>query len=128
MDEMKRIVATSGAPKAVGPYSQAVVAGGFVFCCGQGPLDPATNKVTGEDTPAQTEQVLKNLAAVLEASGSSLAQVVKTTVYLKDLSDFKKMNEVYARFFPTEPPARATIEAARLPLDTLVEIDAIALL
>lgn len=99
-----------------------------MFCCGQGPLDPATNKVTGEDTPAQTEQVLRNLAAVLEASGSSLAQVVKTTVYLKDLSDFKKMNEVYARFFPTEPPARATIEAARLPLDTLVEIDAIALL
>lgn len=128
MDEMKKIVATSGAPKAVGPYSQAVVAGGFVFCCGQGPLDPATNKVAGEDTPAQTEQVLKNLAAVLEASGSSLAQVVKTTVYLKDLSDFKKMNEVYSRFFPTEPPARATIEAARLPLDTLVEIDAIAVL
>ena len=128
MAKMKRIVATSGAPKAVGPYSQAVVAGGFVFCCGQGPLDPATNKVTGDDTPAQTEQVLKNLAAVLEASGSSLAQVVKTTVYLKDLSDFKKMNEVYSRFFPTEPPARATIEAARLPLDTLVEIDAIAVL
>jgi 2-iminobutanoate/2-iminopropanoate deaminase len=128
MDEMKRIVATSGAPKAVGPYSQAVVAGGFVFCCGQGPLDPATNQVTGDDTPAQTEQVLKNLAAVLEASGSSLAQVVKTTVYLKDLSDFKKMNEVYSRFFPTEPPARATIEAAKLPLDTLVEIDAIAVL
>ncbi len=128
MDEMKRIVATSGAPKTVGPYSQAVVAGGFVFCCGQGPLDPVTNKVAGEDTPAQTEQVLKNLAAVLEASGSSLARVVKTTVYLKDLSDFKKMNEVYSRFFPTEPPARATIEAARLPLDTLVEIDAIAVL
>ena len=128
MEDMKRIVATSGAPKAVGPYSQAVVAGGFVFCCGQGPLDPATNQVVGGDTPAQTEQVLKNLAAVLEASGSSLAQVVKTTVYLKDLSDFKKMNEVYSRFFPVEPPARATIEAARLPLDTLVEIDAIAVL
>jgi 2-iminobutanoate/2-iminopropanoate deaminase len=125
---MKTIVTTSGAPKAVGPYSQAVVAGGLVFCCGQGPLDPVTNKVTGEDTSAQTERILKNLAAVLEASGSSLAQVVKTTVYLKDLSDFKKMNEVYSTFFSTEPPARTTIEAARLPLDILVEIDAIAVL
>lgn len=122
-----QIIHTTGAPKAIGPYSQAVVAGGFVFCCGQGPVDPATGQVTGADIAAQTERVLKNLEAVLEAAGSSLSRVVKTTVYLKDLNDFKRMNEVYARFFPKDPPARATIEAARLPLDTLVEIDAIAL-
>ncbi|MGQ9632981.1 MAG: RidA family protein [Bryobacteraceae bacterium] len=121
-----QIIHTTGAPKAIGPYSQAVVAGGFVFCCGQGPVDPATGQVTGADIAAQTERVLKNLEAVLEAAGSSLSRVVKTTVYLKDLNDFKRMNEVYARFFPKDPPARATIEAARLPLDTLVEIDAIA--
>jgi len=123
-----QIIHTTGAPKAIGPYSQAVVAGGFVFCCGQGPVDPATGQVTGADIAAQTERVLKNLEAVLEAAGSSLSRVVKTTVYLKDLNDFRKMNEVYARFFPQNPPARATIEAARLPLDTLVEIDAIAVL
>jgi len=123
-----QIIHTAGAPKAIGPYSQAVVAGGFVFCCGQGPVDPATGQVTGADIAAQTERVLKNLEAVLEAAGSSLSRVVKTTVYLKDLNDFRKMNEVYARFFPQKPPARATIEAARLPLDTLVEIDAIAVL
>jgi 2-iminobutanoate/2-iminopropanoate deaminase len=123
---MKRIVTTSGAPKPVGPYSQAVSAGGLVFLSGQGPLDPATNRLVDGDTAAQTERVLENLKAVLEASGSSLARVVKTTVFLKDLNDFKKMNEVYARYFPAEPPARATVEAARLPLDTLVEIDAIA--
>lgn len=122
-----QIIHTTGAPKAIGPYSQAVVAGGFVFCCGQGPIDPATGQVTGTEIAAQTERVLKNLEAVLEAAGSSLSRVVKTTVYLKDLNDFKRMNEVYARFFPKDPPARATIEAARLPLDTLVEIDAIAL-
>jgi len=123
-----QIIHTAGAPKAIGPYSQAVVAGGFVFCCGQGPVDPATGQVTGADIAAQTERVLKNLEAVLEAAGSSLSRVVKTTVYLKDLNDFRKMNEIYARFFPQKPPARATIEAARLPLDTLVEIDAIAVL
>jgi 2-iminobutanoate/2-iminopropanoate deaminase len=123
---MKRIIATPRAPKAIGPYSQAVIAGKLVFLSGQGPLDPATNQLVKGDTADQTERVLENLKAVLEASGSSLAQVVKTTVYLKDLNDFKKMNEVYARYFPADPPARATIEAARLPLDTLVEIDAIA--
>ncbi|MCL6545343.1 MAG: RidA family protein [Bryobacteraceae bacterium] len=123
-----QIIHTTNAPKAIGPYSQAVVAGGFVFCCGQGPVDPATGQVTGADIAAQTERVLKNLEAVLEAAGSSLSRVVKTTVYLKDLNDFRKMNEVYARFFPKDPPARATLEAARLPLDTLVEIDAIAVL
>lgn len=123
-----KIVQTPGAPKAIGPYSQAVIAGGFVFCCGQGPIDPATGQIAGGDVAAQTEQVLRNLEAVLKAAGSSLSRVVKTTVYLKDLNEFKRMNEVYARFFPENPPARATIEAARLPLDTLVEIDAIAVL
>ncbi len=123
---MNRTITTSGAPKPVGPYSQAVIAGGFVFLSGQGPLDPATNRLVEGDITAQTERVLENLKAVLEASGSSLGQVVKTTVFLKDLNDFRKMNEVYARYFPQNPPARATIEAARLPLDTLVEIEAIA--
>ena len=123
---MNRTITTSGAPKPVGPYSQAVIAGGFVFLSGQGPLDPATNRLVEGDIAAQTERVLENLKAVLEAGGSSLGQVLKTTVFLKDLNDFRKMNEVYARYFPQNPPARATIEAARLPLDTLVEIDAIA--
>jgi 2-iminobutanoate/2-iminopropanoate deaminase len=123
---MNRTITTSGAPKPVGPYSQAVIAGGFVFLSGQGPLDPATNRLVDGDIAAQTARVLENLKAVLEASGSSLGQVLKTTVFLKDLNDFRKMNEVYARYFPENPPARATIEAARLPLDTLVEIDAIA--
>lgn len=123
-----KIVQTPDAPKAIGPYSQAVIAGGFVFCCGQGPIDPATGQIAGADVAEQTEQVLRNLEAVLKAAGSSLSRVVKTTVYLKDLNEFKRMNEVYARFFPANPPARATIEAARLPLDTLVEIEAIAVL
>ena len=123
---MKKIVSTSEAPKAIGPYSQAVVAGGFVFCSGQGPIDPATGQLVQGDISIQTERTLKNLRAVLEAAGSSLAQVVKTTVFLRDMNDFKTMNEVYARYFTADPPARATIQAARLPLDILVEIEAIA--
>ena len=119
---MNKTVTTSGAPKPVGPYSQAVIAGGLIFLSGQGPLDPATNRLVEGDIAAQTERVLENLKAVLEAGGSSLGQVLKTTVFLKDLNDFRKMNEVYARYFPQNPPARATIEAARLPLDTLVDI------
>jgi len=122
----RRVVSTERAPKAIGPYSQAVVHGGLAFLSGQGPLDPATGRIVGDDTAQQTEQVLQNLSAVLEASGSSLAQVLKVTVLLKDLNDFQKMNQVYSRHFPVEPPARATIQAARLPLDTLVEIEAIA--
>jgi 2-iminobutanoate/2-iminopropanoate deaminase len=122
----RRVVSTQGAPKAIGPYSQAIIHGGLVFLSGQGPLDPATGRIAGDDTAQQTERVLENLRAVLEASGSSLAQVLKVTVFLKDLNDFQKMNQVYSRFFPSEPPARATIQAARLPLDTLVEIEAIA--
>lgn len=123
---MNRTVTTSGAPKPIGPYSQAVLAGGFVFLSGQGALDPATNRLIEGDIAEQTERVFQNLKAVLEASGSSLGQVVKTTVFLKDLNDFPKMNEVYARYFPENPPARTTVQAARLPLDILVEIDAIA--
>jgi len=123
---MKRIITTSGAPKAIGPYSQAVISGGFVFLSGQAALDPATNQLVEGDIAVQTERVLQNVTAILEASGSSLAQVLKTTVYIKNMNDFRGMNEVYARYFPENPPARATVEAARLPLDSLVEIDAIA--
>ena len=100
--------------------------GGLVFLSGQGPLDPATNRLVEGDVAVQTERVLENLKAVIEASGSSLERVVKTSVFLKDLNDFRIMNEVYARYFPKDPPARTTVEAARLPMDILVEIDAIA--
>ena len=123
---MKKIVSTDLAPKALGAYSQAVVSNGFAFLSGQIPLDPATGLITGEDTAAQTARVMQNLKAVLEACGSSLGRVVKTTVYLKDMGDFARMNEVYAQFFPDNPPARATVEAARLPRDVRVEIDCIA--
>ena len=123
---MKKIVSTDLAPQAIGPYSQAVVSNGFAFLSGQIPLDPATGLVTGEDVAAQTARVMENLKAVLEACGSSLGRVVKTTVYLKDMGEFARMNEVYAKFFPDNPPARATVEAARLPRDVRVEIDCIA--
>jgi 2-iminobutanoate/2-iminopropanoate deaminase len=123
---MKRIISTDRAPKAIGPYSQAVISGGLAFLCGQGPIDPATGRVVEGDITAQTERVLQNLSAVLAACGSSLAQVLKVTVFLADLNDFQKMNQVYSRYFPVDPPARTTVEAARLPLDILVEIDAIA--
>src|SRR5579863_1647031 len=123
---MKKIVSTDRAPKALGAYSQAVVSNGFAFLSGQIPLDPASGLITGEDTAAQTARVMQNLKAVLEACGSSLGSVVKTTVYLKDMGDFANMNDVYAQFFPDNPPARATVEAARLPRDVRVEIDCIA--
>ena len=123
---MKRIVATPNAPKAIGPYSQAVVWNGLVFLSGQIPLDPATGQLVEGDVAAQTERALENLKAVLEACGSSLDNALKTTVYLKDLADFQRMNEVYARYFPGNPPARSTVEAARLPRDVRVEIDLIA--
>jgi 2-iminobutanoate/2-iminopropanoate deaminase len=125
---MKReIVATDKAPKAIGPYSQAVRAGGLVFLSGQIPLDPATGQLVPGDVQVQTERVIENLKAVLEAAGSSLDRVVKTTVFLKDMNDFAAMNEVYARYFGKTVPARATVQAARLPKDVSVEIDAIAL-
>lgn len=120
------IVSTENAPKAIGPYSQAVVSQGFVFLSGQIPLDPATNRIVEGDIGVQTARVLDNIGAVLEAAGSSLRRVVKTTVFLKDMGEFPKMNEVYARYFPENAPARATVEVARLPRDVRVEIEAIA--
>jgi 2-iminobutanoate/2-iminopropanoate deaminase len=124
---MKKIISTDRAPAAIGPYSQAVVANGFAFLSGQIALDPATNKLIEGDAAAQTVRVMENLKGVLEACGSSLAQVVKTTVFLKEMGDFGVMNEVYGRYFPENPPARATIEAARLPRDVRVEIECVAM-
>jgi len=124
---MKKIISTPNAPAAIGPYSQAVVSNGFAFLSGQIPLDPATGQlIEARDIAAQTQRVLENLQAVIEACGSSLDRVVKTTVYLKDMGEFALMNEVYARYFPEDAPARATVEAARLPRDVRVEIDCIA--
>jgi len=123
---MKKIISTERAPKAIGPYSQAVISNGWAFLSGQIPLDPATNQIVEGGIGVQTERVIENLKSVLEAAGSSLERVVKTTVYLKDMGDFAPMNEVYARYFPANPPARATVEAARLPRDVRIEIDCIA--
>lgn len=124
---MKDRVQTDNAPKAIGPYSQAIKANGFVFASGQIPLDPATMQIVEGGIREQTERVMNNLEAVLQAAGSSLEGVVKTTVFLKDLSDFAEMNEVYGSFFRQTPPARSTVEVARLPRDVRVEIDVIAL-
>ncbi len=123
---MRKTVQTEKAPAAIGPYSQAVLTGGFLFCSGQISIDPATGKMVEGGIEIQTERVLRNLAAVLEEGGVSLQSVVKTTVYLADLSDFTAMNGVYGTFFTENPPARATIEAAKLPAGALVEIDAVA--
>ncbi len=125
---MKEIISTENAPSAIGPYSQAVKTGNMVFVSGQIPIDPATGSFVSDEVAAQTEQVLKNLSAVLEAAGSSLNNVVKTTVFLADMNDFAVMNEVYARFFSENKPARATVQAARLPRDARVEIEAIGLI
>ena len=124
---MKKVISTDHAPKAIGPYSQAIVANGFAFLSGQIPLDPATNTMIEGDITAQTERVLQNVKGLLEACGSSLGQVVKTTVFIKDMGEFAKMNEVYSKFFSENAPARSTVEAARLPRDVRVEIDCIAL-
>ncbi len=124
---MREVIATPNAPQAIGPYSQAIRANGFVFVSGQIPLDPATGQVVEGGAGQQTAQALDNLEAVLKAAGSALDKVVRTTVYLKDMGEFAAMNEVYARFFPANAPARATVEVARLPKDVRVEIDAIAL-
>jgi 2-iminobutanoate/2-iminopropanoate deaminase len=121
-------VATDRGPKAIGPYSQAVRANGFVFLSGQIPLDPKTQQVVEGDVAAQTERVLQNLKGVVEAAGSSLQHVVKTTVFLADMNDFAAMNEVYGRYFTAHPPARSTVQVSRLPRDVRVEIDLIALL
>ena len=120
-------VATSNAPRAIGPYSQAVITGNLVFCAGQIPLDPETMEIVGDTITEQTNRVFVNLAGVLEAAGSGLQHVVKTTVYLKDMSEFAAMNEEYARHFGDHRPARAAVEVARLPKDVRIEIDAIAL-
>ncbi|MGA9206687.1 MAG: RidA family protein, partial [Terriglobales bacterium] len=118
---------TKDAPQAIGPYSQAIKAAGLVFCSGQIALDPVSGTIVAGDVAEQTERALRNLAAVLAAAGSGLDRVVKTTVFLKSMGDFTAMNEVYASYFKTAPPARSTVEAARLPKDALVEIDVIAL-
>ena len=125
---MIETVATDRGPKAIGPYSQAVRANGFVFLSGQIPLDPKTQQVVEGDVAAQTERVLQNLKGVVEAAGSSLQHVVKTTVFLADMNDFAAMNEVYGRYFTAHPPARSTVQVSRLPRDVRVEIDLIALL
>jgi 2-iminobutanoate/2-iminopropanoate deaminase len=122
----KEIVSTDSAPSAIGPYSQAVKANGFVFLSGQIPLSPTTGELVDGDIGDQTGQVLDNLKAVLDAAGSSLDRVVKTTVYLSSMEDFAQMNEIYAEYLGEDKPARATVEVARLPKDVLVEIDMIA--
>jgi 2-iminobutanoate/2-iminopropanoate deaminase len=124
---VKQTVKTEGAPQAIGPYSQAVIANGFVFASGQIPIDPATGQFVEGGIAEQTEQVLRNVSNLLEAAGTSLARVVKTTVFLADMNDFAAMNETYARFFGEEPPARSTVQAARLPRDARVEIEVVAL-
>lgn len=118
---------TDDAPKAIGPYSQAIRAGGFIFCAGQTPLDPATMQLIEGDIEAQTRRVLQNLAAVLAAAGSGLDRVVKTTVFMQDLGEFARMNAVYAEFFPAAPPARSTVQVAGLPRGAQIEIECIAL-
>jgi len=124
---MKKVVATEKAPKAIGPYSQAIVHNGLAYLSGQIALDPATGQIVEGDIAVQTARVLDNLTAVLAACGSSLDSVLKTTVYIKDMGEVAKMNEVYGRYFAANPPARSTVEAARLPRDVRVEIDAIAI-
>ena len=124
---MKDVVATERGPKAIGPYSQAIRANGFLFVSGQIPLDPATQQLVAGDIQAQTERVLENLKGIVEAAGSSLDKVVRATVFLADMNEFAAMNEVYARYFRNQPPARSTVQVSRLPRDVRVEIDVIAL-
>ena len=124
---MRDVISTKDAPQAIGPYSQAIRANGFVFVSGQVAIDPATQQVINGDVAAQTDRVLKNLSAILKAAGSGLDKVVRCGVFLKNMSDFAAMNEIYGRHFSTAPPARSTVEVARLPKDVLVEIDVIAL-
>ena len=123
---MKKVIATSAAPAAIGPYSQGIDGGSVVITSGQIPLDPATGAFAAGDIAGQTRQCLKNVGAVLAEAGLGMENIIKTTVFLKDMNDFAAMNEVYATFFPGEPPARSAVEVARLPKDALVEIEAIA--
>ena len=124
---MREVVSTKEAPQAIGPYSQAIRANGFVFVSGQVAIDPPTQQVINGDVAVQSDRVLKNLSAILKAAGSGLEKVVRSTVFLKNMDDFTAMNEVYGRYFNATPPARSTVEVARLPKDVLVEIDVIAL-
>lgn len=124
---MRDVISTKEAPQAIGPYSQAIRANGFVFVSGQVAIDPATQQVLSGDVKAQTDRVLQNLSAILNAAGSSLEKVVRSTVFLKNMGEFAAMNEVYGRYFNANPPARSTVEVARLPKEVLVEIDVIAL-
>jgi 2-iminobutanoate/2-iminopropanoate deaminase len=124
---MREVIATTDGPAAIGPYSQAIKANGFVFVSGQIPLDPVTNTLVSGDVATQTERVLQNLSGILKAAGTGLEKVVRATVFLKNMSDFAAMNDVYGRHFHAAPPARSTVEVARLPKDVLVEIDVIAL-
>jgi len=124
---VREVIATDRGPKAIGPYSQAIRANGFVFVSGQIPLDPATQQLVAGDVQAQTERVLENLKGIVEAAGSSLDRVVRATVFLADMNEFAAMNEVYGRYFQNQPPARSTVQVARLPRDVRVEIDVIAL-
>ena len=124
---MRDVVSTNQAPQAIGPYSQAIRAAGMIFTSGQVAIDPVTQQVIAGDIAAQTERVLKNLSAILQAAGSGMEKVLRCTVFLKNMGDFGAMNEVYGRYFPKAPPARSTVEVARLPKDVLVEIDVIAL-
>jgi 2-iminobutanoate/2-iminopropanoate deaminase len=125
---MREVISTDHAPKAIGPYSQAIRAGDFLYTSGQVAIDPETQQVVAGDVSTQTDRVLKNLQAILESGGGRLENVVRCTVFLKNMSDFAAMNEVYGRYFKQSPPARSTVEVARLPRDVLVEIDAVALM
>ena len=124
---MREVIATDRGPKAIGPYSQAIRANGFLFVSGQIPLDPVTQQLVTGDVQAQTERVLENLKGIVEAAGSSLDRAVRTTVFLADMNEFAAMNEVYGRYFRAQPPARSTVQVARLPRDVRVEMDLIAL-
>jgi 2-iminobutanoate/2-iminopropanoate deaminase len=124
---MRDVISTPDAPKAIGPYSQGIRANGFIFVSGQVAIDPATQQVITGDVAAQTARVIQNLSEILEAAGSGLGKVVRTTVFLKNMGDFAAMNEVYGKYFSAAPPARSTVEVSRLPKDVLVEIDVIAL-
>lgn len=124
---MREVISTKDAPQAIGPYSQAIKANGFVFASGQIAIDPSTQQVVAGDVAAQTERVLRNLSEILEAAGSGLGKVVRCTVFLKSMDDFASMNQVYGKYFSSAPPARSTVEVARLPKDVLVEIDVISL-
>jgi 2-iminobutanoate/2-iminopropanoate deaminase len=124
---MRDVISTPDAPTAIGPYSQGIRANGFIFVSGQVAIDPATQQVITGDVAAQTARVIQNLSEILEAAGSGLGKVVRTTVFLKNMNDFTAMNEVYGKYFSAAPPARSTVEVSRLPKDVLVEIDVIAL-